>query len=532
MRRWAIIAKEELQQMNRLAAALPLADALKSSVSIINLHRLNVAAGKSPSGKDWIFLKRRSKGLDACLTEAALVGILSLFLGKDQIDIAVPYETIDLISLIRRTKPLLPETPYDSTLSCLLALNESVLEWMKRLEASGVVSSLCPSSVELMAVSSRLITVISARKTPIPAADARLALDIAIVSELLSGIAGRFKQEELDILHSLFAAGPEAVRRYRKAAKGLVGIDSGAGKRSASERIWLLRRKYALACPRALGELDMQSYTVIRKPARYQVRLDPVQPAPERPNLSANEARERIRLEFPHLYNIMMRPPRLSKTEQKKRAEKRRIRHLIREGVSPQFIGSCLLKGIRDPAEIADLFTSKLQECRDLGAEAAGVVPNKVHRAKAGTAQAAPFVKPAVTGPRTRAELLESIRFPEYVNASIAEYGSGLTSREVVFGMCKGFDFGKPGGGAVGSGHYRGAVIRRNIRRHCTVNPEVLLDYLRSVDLLREFGSSASTRTKDEAMSIKTNPENAIERGILRTLNAAFHAHRANGQGR
>jgi hypothetical protein len=76
---------------------------------------------------------------------------------------------------------------------------------------------------------------------------------------------------------------------------------------------------------------------------------------------------------------------------------------------------------------------------------------------------------------------------------------------------------------SVGGVHRKGALIRRNLRRYCTAPPDEILTFLKLLDVLKDdFGSSACTKTKDEAMSINTHPAHPIGKKMLDAVQSAI----------
>lgn len=226
------------------------------------------------------------------------------------------------------------------------------------------------------------------------------------------------------------------------------------------------------------------------------------------PKRTEKEELKCVRREFPGLYHLATHPsPSEIQQIRERRANNRLLKDLVRrlekESIPASFYVTRINNGTRDFDKIVKRYRL---HC--------------IRRDKHKSVQL-PSDSTGSNGFASKEEFLGSISFSSATDEHIR--AAGLTSRDVVFGICKGFDFGKgSGGGAVGFSHYQGPKIRSSISRHCSVSPKTFLAYLESVDLLRRFGSGSKGRTKDDAMSINTDPSTEVGKEILSNLNGAF----------
>ncbi|MCX8200322.1 MAG: hypothetical protein N3G76_02540 [Candidatus Micrarchaeota archaeon] len=121
-------------------------------------------------------------------------------------------------------------------------------------------------------------------------------------------------------------------------------------------------------------------------------------------------------------------------------------------------------------------------------------------------------------------DLISDIKFDDSTEGYILS--KGLRGIDVVLAICRGFDFWKNNAAVMGI-HRRGSVIRNNLRRYCGEKAEAVLSFLKSVDILKDdFGSSASTKTKDDAMSINIHPKHEVGKKIISSIQAVVYEYR------
>lgn len=306
----------------------------------------------------------------------------------------------------------------------------------------------------------------------------------------------------LDIL--LMKGGIEQAKKIRKLR---VRIKE---ERNQKKAVALKRELCGLLFKEAKGELGAQS-----EPEPYgEERNGRI----EKQNTVAEMMELKAR--FPRLYDEMMDSGK--KRDDATRALKKMVRELNVAGVPSGFIREAMRKGIRDKVGIEHLYLEKLEkEGKPHTIVIKKLAPPRIlMKEKAAEGKKKKMLM-------NHEQLMASIKFPKEAEDFLAE--RGFTTLDVVKALCKGFDFGK-GKPAVGNAHVRGANIRNNLRRCCEGHaPDEILGLFRDLGVLHEFGSSKSTKTKDEAMSVELNPTNPIGKQIIDAMQAAFVEFKRNG---
>jgi len=359
-------------------------------------------------------------------------------------------------------------------------------------------------------------------------------IDLAVALRLVRGISTILTCEEIADLRDLIASGLREADKLRSLRRRLDGERASPSNRGPS-----LRAYCALAYPRTLSAFDdlhsewLSSRTEKGDAIPPQAE-DEMPPAPLLEEMGDGRRYDRAALKdlYPNLYRKLIGP---TFEESEARRLNKTIRRILRQGAPDGFIKEMLGDA---PSMRADDLESAWDSCQG---EGAGSPPSSRPRARreqmvGGASQGTASGRaPAYS---TRDGFLSSISFDPSTERAIASLG--VEPRDVVLALCKGFEFGRRGRCAVGGGHYRGAHIRNNIRRFLERDPpsrkkpsvQQLIGVLDSFDLIRRFGSSASTRTKDDAMSVNTSPSTQEGKAIISTLNAAFMELRGARQSR
>lgn len=515
MRPWLITAKQELVYMRKYAEVMPLVEPVRESARIIRTCNLGVELVNDGSSTRSVLIHGRGEpnisGADLIQMFAVLrlgghilaqcenhIGMNVRQLANTEITATVPSGT--------------------ATATLLKKLNSAIGRYR------GEISSDAQSyAAGLRALGKKIVQ--NARE------DLRLSVDFAIAVILFRHLPSVFTIEQLQLLHTLITTDGllERVRRCTDISRIL---ERDKRTELHGRRIRLLTERYSLTCPKARAQL-VEQYSqptpCAWRPIRYVPLFDRsaegwvefTDSVPKTPKRTPSEELAYLHENFPGLCGIAMRR---TAEEQEQRRIKKMIRRLMRVGVPVAVISDCMKDGLVNDREIVQKYTTgKLPT-----AVFTEVISNPVIRRKVVTEDGEEEHAATEAGYQTKEQFLDSITFSPATVQHITE--AGLTVRDVVYGICKGFDFGKGvGAGAVGNSHYRGPIIRRNLARHCG-NPDKILDYLGRVDLLRKFGGNTRARKKDGAMSIKTNPDNLVGTEILHTLNGAFHRMKMNGK--
>lgn len=306
----------------------------------------------------------------------------------------------------------------------------------------------------------------------------------------------------LDVL--LMKGGIEQAKKVRKLRTRI------KEERNQKKVITLKRELCGLLFKEAKGELVAQS------------ELEPYGEERNRriANENANAEMKEMKARFPNLYDEMM--GRSKKRDDAALALKKMVRELNVAGVPSEFIKEAMRNGIRDTAGIEDLYLRTLEKEE----KPHTVMIKRLRSACARLKETAPQEKKQETL-KNHDELMARIKFPKEAEDFLVE--RGFTTLDIVKAIRKGFCFGK-GDAAVGWAHIRGAKIRKNLRRCCDGHsPDEMLKILKDLGILHEFGSSKCTKTKDEAMSLETNPDHEIGGMIMNAMQAAFNELRKNG---
>jgi hypothetical protein len=241
------------------------------------------------------------------------------------------------------------------------------------------------------------------------------------------------------------------------------------------------------------------------------------EPAGDLPTRSEREDIAILKRDYPRLYRKIMEPT----WEQ---IEAKRLKKMIR-ALKAQGLGY---------DEIRERIGDRIPACMPaVKPEMPEVVPSPERRMKRRQVISQPEPEPKEKEVRSIEELISSIQLSDAVRKHIRD--ADLSAGDVLFSICKGFNLGG-GKTAAGGAHFRGVYVRTNIRNYLKRRyagrkaeaPKVddLLSYIKSVDLIIDAGSSKYTKTKDEAMSLNTNPSHAIGNEIMRTINAALVGYR------
>ncbi|MBN2478230.1 hypothetical protein JXB01_02975 [Candidatus Micrarchaeota archaeon] len=310
----------------------------------------------------------------------------------------------------------------------------------------------------------------------------------------------------------------------------LLELDAFIRKTKGKRRVRYLREKISLVYKDALEMLKAQSRIETekrKKPAGIKNENEYF--FSESSELSGGrcigDEAEYLRNNFPGLcgivkkHEILERRAELSSMRKRRDTRRKKIKGLqslyresISLGVPAEFAVRMINAGTRDSWEIFEsIFETENGDSRSPGM---ACTAEPIQRKTA----ASPVSDTSRTFELER-DVLRAVEF----NSSVKEKLSyaGISEYEIVCSLCKGFGFGTPKCKA-GGYHLRGSIVRKNMRRSGINDPETVLDFLKKQDLIIECGSSASTRTKDDAMSINTNPQSDSGREIITAIQRKF----------
>lgn len=535
MRAWIKTARGELKETRKLVPGIPLYESMQSALRSFNDNRVELAYenagivirnGKNPKMLD----------MDEFVTalESIRVGVKY---GYEMPQTALLEESDGKFS--RKKVAHVVESICGSTLNALRsAANHS------DDDAEGVVDAIVArcdkmkKDIDLMLTQMKLghdkevETFIESETSSIPydrqprpfissmrkfsAGATGKNFDVTFAFTMLKVLSERVDGDDLALIRGLDSIGHIRMKRFialdRKMQTGNMKRDN-------------LREMLSISSPKGLEELrsSLAEPTELESGEPVRVNLE----TPRDPFTRSEKGDiTYLRSSYPGLYGIMMRP---SQEDLYDRALRNMAKRLIRGGMDPLHIQECLRAGIRNESQIIEMYGN--EELDEAPLEPA----KKTRWVFVGKERKQETQDERIAQVRTLNDFLGTIGFDAETDAFIRS--RGLVPRDVVFTICKGFDFAKAAlsgtGGAIGGSHYRGAIIRRNMRRFLDSDymgrrqemPEVerLLDFLRSVDLVVKFGSGASTKTKDEAMSIDTGSGHPTGKEIFRTIKEAFH---------
>ncbi|MEW6748869.1 MAG: hypothetical protein AB1295_04145 [Candidatus Micrarchaeota archaeon] len=340
----------------------------------------------------------------------------------------------------------------------------------------------------------------------------RTIREVLEMSGLLSSIhtmAMILSPDEIAALSELDARGQEEVGKYIAHSKALEKSGTIRGRAA------LLKAKYSIACPEALMALRAQ-WTAPETSWQAEAP-EPLggmnAQALKEPRRSEAEDIASVSVGFPNLFKRMMKP---TADEQRLRRLKNIAKRLRRTGMGFEEIHERIL--VESGAQRANAASEES--------------PKKVkrrHLAKTEPTQAERR-RSARNETIDKDEFIASIRLS--ATAENAIRGHGLVPEDVVLCMFKGFNLGARSS-AIGNAHYRGTIVRRNMLKALRMryrelpgqppHADDIIRFLKSVDLMRDFGSGASTKTKDDAMSLNTSPDTEIGRDMMRTITVALH---------
>lgn len=527
---WLRKAKEEKERMKRLASAVPLVDTLRGSVRILNECNVIVETRGEGRSRSLLVQGDERKGY----TVACLLEMLDAFMDFGIVDIRYSRDVHGFIEIYLGDTIEVPEQENGNTR--ILAINKGIREWRQATRRNfSATSGAVAEALDLLQIDPT-----KERKRE-EYEYHKLALRVATTIQLFRALAYAINEDALGTLRELVDGMLDKVQQYKKIKAKLQGNRLAARQTIVLRRTMLslihplnsesrrmLREQYEAKedetkrqLPKPTGGIwfDRWGPNPNKEPDKWHVDLsDPWKDVPEREAYEVGDATER----FPALCRLLRRIEREERIEARRkhaqelreeREWKKAMRDLLRAGVPQEFIADSVTDGVTDPDEIELAYIRSLpdDDTREAVVARWEGFRKKERREEPGTEETLGYY-------RSYEELLESISFSESVERYVRE--QGFTVRDVVFMICKGFDFGKRCS-AVGNAHYRGAIVRRNLRR-ARLTPKRCLRFLKQVDILKEWGSSASTRTKDEAIAVNTNPDNEIGREIVATLNAAF----------
>lgn len=524
MRPWMITAKRELAQIKRVREIIPLAEPIQDSARIAVACRLGMrlVIEDGQTIQSVLITGRVSSEIH----ESDLLLMFAALKCGGHI-LATCDEHIELnVCQLTNTNQRVVMPPNATTEALVRAWNLAINRYRTDISASASASR-------------RTLRKLGAGRSLESAQDdMQLSIDFATAITLFKYLPNIFTTEQLCLLQELFSIEglPERAKRYKEIS-GILERDlqRQPERRMATEkRAELIRERCLLACPEAHAQQVAQYMEPVeplvgRNP--FYVPLfdlsdqgwveytDPVpQPQPRTPEQDLDYVREH----FPLLYKIAMRR---TPEEQESRRITNMLRRLRRAGVPQEFVRSCLETGLRTESQIIGKFT-----CGSGKADSEATpttVRSKTFYRRVNEEQAEEEAA-AAAGFRTKEEFLDSISFSPMAVRHITEHW--LTVHDIVYGICKGFDFGRnSGAGAVGNSHSCGPKIRRAIARNCVASPDQIIGYLGDVGLLNRFGSTSKGRKKDDAMSINVNPTNPIGREIIDRLQRGFRVMRSAG---
>ncbi|MEK6979233.1 MAG: hypothetical protein AABW86_03345 [Candidatus Micrarchaeota archaeon] len=510
MPKWVVAARQGLDKMNRLASALPLVEALRRSCSIFNGCKLNANVILDPGkSKERFFINGRTEKECSFLDFLFILGVLSK---GAPIDAVYNKNTSDLVMLANERIPVVIKEPKnDSPAAFIRSLNDAIIGYRKTLlEINSRTFATTDAGFPEVADRNGRAAIVSARREMED--DVSYGADICVALALLRSVASRLSPEVSRLLADFLEyPNTHIVQEY-------VSLLSEISRTRAKGRDYILsalKSKFEIACPDAVEMLKSQSAVPPKiHSVGYIAESDNLVQQPVAPIVrTAREDEDYIKANFPRFYRMMTGP---TDEERTRREFGHRLKMLIRHGVPSVFIKQCISDGVHDIGAIEERYTSF--QSRDQDADSRILSPAEVfHLPIPAYTISSPERGTIEIMPRVVSydDFLSGITFSETVQKYISGNGNGLTSKGVVLSICKGFDFGKKSGGAVGGAHFRGAIIRNNIRR-CGLEADRTLAFLDSLDLIIHHGGSA--RTKDDAMSININPDNELGKEILRTI--------------
>jgi len=516
MPRWAVAARQGLDRMDRLVSALPLSEALRRSCRIFNDCKLKTSIVCDPgNSQERFFIDGRTEK-EYSFVEFLI--ILSALSKGAPIDAIYNKNTGDLMMLAQETVPVILREPRDDSPAAFIrSLNDAILDYRKKLFAINAQTFARTDASFLVVVGRNGRHVVSGMHREMED-DVSYGVDLCVALALLKPVSSRLSPEVSGLLADFLEY--SIVPRLQEYASLFSRISRARAKHS-EDVLSLLRLKFQIACPVAVEMLRMQSEIPLKSKSGKHI-IESVSPtitvAPE--TRTSEEDAAYLKLNFPELYRMMISP---TEEELAQQAFRNGIKLLIRHGVSIKFIKDCFAKGMRKPVEIEELYTESTASSRDLasGIDTRILSLKEILRLRPQVYARPPEFSRGIPTPAYISfdDFLSGIAFSDAVRKHISERGHGLTQKDVVLAICKGFDFGKGGRGAVGGAHFRGVLIRRSMRR-CGIDEDNALSFLDSLGLIIHHGGSA--RTKDEALSIDPNPDNSIGKEIIDTIQKAF----------
>ncbi len=547
MQKWMRLAQRDLNGMRRAVDSLKLAKALEEPIAIMDARRPWAKIPEVlPAGVERSQFRIKSK--DEQLKDCARI-VAGIQKGKRFEPVVQERDVADLMDILAEDPPEFEFFEGEDAAETLKRISGTVSDWQRDkiedvLKSRNEIERTLSSTFMLKSTGKRFKKVCMGRDEALR--NATKATDALATVMLAEGLAEILDGGKVKGLAWVGHIGIENVRRYKN-------LDSASKSRgnSAERRIEAMRKKFELACPEALAKLRAQS-EILKEGRGWEGEI----PAEENWKASVpaqgNGRTEiedlwRLRSEYPNLHRIMVSTP--TEAELEARRVKKEARLAMREGVPPEFVRGCLRRGIEAAGDIVELYA----------ASGKGAAPEPEAAAKEEWAQHElknTWAKRVSSGKRkpgngeaegekegdgkrpitSKEDIIASIQLTPEARAHIR--GAGLSPKDVINVMIRGFDMAHKEKAAVGGAHWRGNYIRQNIRRYIaaeyrgrnTEAPGVdkLLDYLKSIDVVQEFGSGATTRTKDDAMSINTNPGNAIGKGIVTGINAVLIGMRKN----
>ncbi len=514
-----MLATQELSRMRRAAAVLPLADALET--------RMPALVGYA---SDTDLQKCRQDGVPLEPDIMAFTEIISAV--RDGAVLAMTYESTNAmekefkIALAERDSAHFDPPPGADTLSRIRMLNEISSFWLQtrmvqNRKTFDDAKETTARVAQMRGIGGKAIK--EAEKSGWSIMEQMLQDNVTVA--VIRTTAKILRPEEIVDLQELAMIGRKTIARYGKLNRILDGT------KSPKKRMACLKERFAIACPEAIAAIREQSgiKALKRELPAAMPEDESVAPSPEKQTRrSESEDAKILKRDYPGLSRKIMAP---TGAELELKELKRSVSQLKREGMPYEAIQGFMREGITTKEGIRSAYESRGRKVKDAEAPAE-------YRRKKPKWQAAQNGAPEQNGTqkapkdvRNMDELISSIQLSEEARRHIRD--AGMNPADVLFSVFKGFDIMK--NGAVGGGHYRGVIIRKNIRkcmkRRYAERPDEapsdddILDFLKSVDLIVESGSSASTRTKDEAMSLNTSPGHPVGADIMRAVTAAQIGH-------
>ena len=524
-------ARQELLAMKKLSEAMPLYDSIEPvRTCLIRIQgEINIKDGKVILESSWqprrVDVKEVMDAVRA-IHNGASVRVVCGPMVSDMGCTAEGYIPRDIFT-----------TRFDSQTSIASMVEKATAMRKDLVSMFGKMISETASIIKMVASS----TLEEASIDPVPVRVnkkdaqriAEYGIDIAIAKRTLENLARILSTDEVAWINDIDAFGPKNIRRYEALEKHLMKERNG-------RRHEYFQKMVTIACPNALSEMKSALDEMGRKAdicPDFFIQDDPFLPNAKDPSSPAAKKDDAISLasRFPNLYKKMLRP---TTDEQAWKAMRNKVHRLMRIGVDPGFIAGCFRDGKKDEDAIFDSFL-RSHESEDV-APLARHGGNQVYfRPDKRMMQAS--VAPVAIGrqdARTKEEFLGRISFSAETDTFIRS--KGFDPEDIVFAICKGFEFGKGNScnsGAVGAAHYRGVYVRNNIRRCMDIrhgaktapSTNEMIEFLKSIDVVRDFGTTTA-KTKDDAMSVNTNPDSQVGKDILRALNAAFIDLRASSR--